>query len=167
MEPTVISNYKKPLPPQLVKISKLVKLMDTAFTIPFTNIKFGLDPIIGLFPIIGPIIDYGISAYLLLGLLKNGASGKVVMKMLGNITVDGLVGAIPILGKLIDVFYKANRRNLVLAVEHFEEGKHDGSAKPYIIAFLSFFTLFFVGLAFLSFYVFQYLWHWLNAPSVF
>ena len=128
MEPTVISNYKKPLPPQLVKISKLVKLMDTAFTIPFTNIKFGLDPIIGLFPIIGPIIDYGISAYLLLGMLKNGASGKVVMKMLGNITVDGLVGAIPILG---------------------------------------FFTLFFVGLAFLSFYVFQYLWHWLSAPTVF
>ena len=79
MEPTVISNYKKPLPPQLVKISKLVKLMDTAFTIPFTNIKFGLDPIIGLFPIIGRIIDYGISAYLLLGMLKNGASGKVVM----------------------------------------------------------------------------------------
>lgn len=167
MESATISTYKKPLPPQLVKISKLVKLMDTAFTIPFTNIKFGLDPIIGLFPIVGPIVDYGISAYLLLSMLKNGASGKVVLKMLGNITVDGLVGSIPFLGNIFDVFYKANRRNLILATEHFEEGKHEGSAKPYIIAIVGFFTLFFVGLAILTYYTFSFLWHWLNAPSVF
>ncbi len=155
--------YYKPLPPSLIKISKLVKLMDTAFTIPFTKIKFGLDPIIGLFPVVGPIIDYGISAYLLIAMLQNGASGKLVMKMLANITIDGLVGSIPVLGNIFDVFYKANRRNLLLATEHFEEGKHQGSAKPYIIAILGFFTLFFIVFAILTYYTLLFIWQLLGS----
>ncbi len=167
MENQIFSDANKPLPQQFQKISKLVKLMDSAFTIPFTNIKFGLDPIIGLFPIVGDLLDYGISAFLLIGMVRNGASGKAVLKMIGNITLDGIVGAIPFLGRFFDVFYKANRRNLAIAVEHFEEGKHQGSAKPYIFAILGVLTLIFIGLAFLSFYVFQFLWNWLNAPTAF
>ena len=167
MKNEIVSVAKKPLPQQFQKISKLVKLMDSAFTVPFTNIKFGLDPIIGMFPIVGDLLDYGISAFLLVGMVRNGASGKAVMKMIGNITLDGIVGAIPFLGRFFDVFYKANRKNLALAVEHFEEGKHQGSATPYVVAILGVLTLIFVGLAFISFYLFQFLWHWLNAPTAF
>lgn len=167
MSTEAASVYKKPLPPQFQKISKLVKLMDSAFRIPGTSITFGLDPVIGLFPVLGNLIDYGISVYLLFGMLRNGASGKVVMKMIGNITLDGLVGLIPVLGRIFDVFYKANRKNLVLAVEHFEEGKHQGSAKPYIISILGIVTFIFIAIGILSFYVVSYIWHLLNLPSVF
>ena len=82
MKNEIVSVAKKPLPQQFQKISKLVKLMDSAFTVPFTNIKFGLDPIIGMFPIVGDLLDYGISAFLLVGMVRNGASGKAVMKMM-------------------------------------------------------------------------------------
>ncbi|MFN8284856.1 MAG: DUF4112 domain-containing protein [Chitinophagales bacterium] len=157
---------KKPLPVQFQKISKLVTLMDTAFRIPGTKIKFGLDPVIGLFPIVGDLIDYSISAYLLIAMLRNGASGKAVMKMLGNITLDGIIGLVPIFGRFFDVFYKANRRNLILAVEHFEEGKHQGSAKPYIIAVLGVLALIFILLGVLSVYILKYAWHYLNAHNI-
>ncbi len=161
MESATISTYKKPLPPQLVKISKLVKLMDTAFTIPFTNIKFGLDPIIGLFPIVGDLLDYGISAFLLIGMVRNGASGKAVLKMIGNITLDGIVGAIPFLGRFFDVFYKANRRNLAIAVEHFEEGKHQGSALPYLIPILILLAIVVFGIAVATFFAIKFIFAWL------
>lgn len=160
------SVYKKPLPPQFQKISKLVKLMDSAFRIPGTKITFGLDPIIGLFPIAGDLIDYCISAYLLIAMVRNGASGKAVLKMLANITIDGLVGLVPFFGRIFDVFHKANHKNLVLAVEHFEEGKHQGSATPYIIAILGVLALIFGVLGVLSYYVLHFIWQFLIANNV-
>jgi hypothetical protein len=52
----------------------------------------------------------------------------VLFKMIGNIVLDVIVGAIPILGDLFDLGYKANRRNLHLMEEHYKEGRHQGSA---------------------------------------
>ena len=117
----------KEIPASLQQIAKVVKLMDSQFRIPGTKFTFGLDPIIGLIPGLGDLIDYGISAYLMVAMIRNGASGRAVAKMLINITIDGLVGVIPFLGRFFDIFFKANRRNLVLAIEHFEVGKHKGS----------------------------------------
>jgi Domain of unknown function (DUF4112) len=126
----------KPIPQQLQKIARLTKLMDSQFKIPGTKFSFGLDPLIGLVPGLGSVIDYAISAYLLIAMIQNGASGRTVAKMFLNISIDGIVGAIPVLGNVFDFFYKANRKNLVLAVEHFEEGKHQGSAWPVVLPIL-------------------------------
>lgn len=126
----------KSIPPQLQKIAVITKLMDSQFKIPGTKFSFGIDPLIGLIPGLGAVIDYVISAYLLIAMVKNGASNKVVAKMILNITIDGIGGMVPILGSIFDFFYKANRKNLVLAVEHFEEGKHQGSALPIILPIL-------------------------------
>ncbi len=132
--------------------------MDSQFKIPGTKITFGIDPIIGLVPWIGDLIDYCISAYLMVAMIRNGASGKVVAKMLRNITVDGLVGLIPFLGRIFDIFYKANRRNLILAVEHFEEGKHQGSAWPIVLPILGFLVVLFMLIAVLGYYVLKFLY---------
>ncbi|HNE50490.1 MAG TPA: DUF4112 domain-containing protein, partial [Chitinophagales bacterium] len=113
----------KEIPASLQQIAKVVKLMDSQFRIPGTKFTFGLDPIIGLVPGFGDLIDYAISAYLMVAMIRNGASGRAVAKMLINITVDGLVGVIPFLGRFFDVFFKANRRNLVLAIEHFRRNR--------------------------------------------
>ncbi|HQV78888.1 MAG TPA: DUF4112 domain-containing protein [Chitinophagales bacterium] len=148
----------KPIPPQLQKLAIITKLMDSQFKIPGTKITFGIDPIIGLVPWIGDLIDYCISAYLMVAMIRNGASGKVVAKMLRNITVDGLVGLIPFLGRIFDIFYKANRRNLILAVEHFEEGKHQGSAWPIVLPILGFLVVLFMLIAVLGYYVLKFLY---------
>lgn len=146
----------KPIPPQLQRIARLTKLMDSQFRIPGTSITFGIDPIIGLIPGLGSIVDYVISAYLLVSMVQNGASGRVVSKMILNISIDGIVGAIPGLGNIFDFFYKANRKNLVLAVEHFEEGKHQGSAWPVVLPIIGVFMFLLILLSVLAFYSIKY-----------
>ncbi|HQG38582.1 MAG TPA: DUF4112 domain-containing protein [Chitinophagales bacterium] len=146
----------KEIPASLQQIAKLVKLMDSQFRIPGTKFTFGLDPIIGLIPGLGDLIDYGISAYLMVAMIRNGASGRAVAKMLINITIDGLVGVIPFLGRFFDIFFKANRRNLVLAIEHFEVGKHKGSAWPIVLPILMVLALVFIIIAVLAFYILKW-----------
>lgn len=117
---------------RLALVKRVSKLMDEEFSI--GKFKFGLDPILNLIPVAGDLAGYIISATLLVTIIKHGASGKLVSKMLLNILVDAIVGAIPVLGWVFDFVYKANKRNVQLLVEHHNEGKHSGSAKPYILA---------------------------------
>jgi hypothetical protein len=121
------------VPPDLEKIARVVKLMDSSIKIPGTNRTFGIEPLIGLIPVLGDIIDFGISAWIMLVLMQNNASGRVKAKMLLNVGFDALLMLIPVLGNIIDFFYKANQRNLILALEHYEEGKHQGSAWPVLL----------------------------------
>ncbi len=156
----------KPIPPSLRKIARLVRLMDSQFRIPGTSITFGIDPIIGLIPGFGDLVDYGISIYLLIAMLQNGASGKSVAKMVVNSTIDAIVGLVPFLGRFFDVFYKANRRNLILAIEHFEEGKHQGSAWSVILPVLAVVTVIYIVLAILAYFMLKWIWLFIfNMPQ--
>lgn len=121
------------VPPELLRIARIVKLMDSSIRIPGTNKTFGIEPLIGLIPVVGDIIDFGISAWIMLVLLQNNASGRVKAKMVLNVGIDALLMFIPVLGNIIDFFYKANQRNLILALEHYEQGKHQGSAWPVLL----------------------------------
>ncbi|MBC7535235.1 MAG: DUF4112 domain-containing protein [Ferruginibacter sp.] len=122
--------------PSMKNLARLAKLMDSQFTIPGTNIKFGLDALIGLVPGVGDFATFLISGMMLSVLAKNGASGFVLARMTFNILLDALVGSIPILGDLFDVGFKANERNLKLMREHYLEGRHRGSALKVIIPIL-------------------------------
>lgn len=126
---------------RLALIKRVSKLMDEEFRI--GKYKFGLDPILNFIPVAGDLAGYLISATLLLTMVKHGASGKLVIKMLGNIFIDALVGAIPVLGWVFDFVFKANKKNVQLLEEHYVLGKHTGSAKPYILAIvlILFFTI--------------------------
>ncbi|MFT4758207.1 MAG: hypothetical protein ACI9XO_001347 [Paraglaciecola sp.] len=123
-------------PPQLQTLDSLTKTLDNRFTIPGTNIKFGLDFLIGLVPYAGDMVSFLMSSALVLVMVRHGASGILVTKMLGNIFLDTTVGSIPILGDLFDLGYKSNRRNYHLLEEHYEEGKHNGSIWPILIGVL-------------------------------
>jgi hypothetical protein len=107
--------------------------MDAQFRIPGTSIRFGFDGIIGLIPGVGDFVSFLISAYIVSLAAKKGASGFVVARMVLNIVIDALVGAIPILGDIFDVAFKANQRNMQLLEEHYEQGKHQGSSLKVII----------------------------------
>ncbi len=117
----------------LKSIRALSKLMDAQFRIPGTDIRFGFDGIIGLIPGVGDFVSFLISGYIVSTAAKKGASGFVVARMILNIVIDALVGAIPVLGDVFDVFYKANQRNVKLLEQHYEQGKHQGSAMKVVV----------------------------------
>ncbi len=121
------------VPDELTWIDNITDLLDSKFRIPGTKITFGLDPIIGLVPYFGEVVSFGISGLLVLSMVRHGASGKVILKMLGNLTIDAITGLVPGLGDLFDVFYKANRRNFKLLEQHQVEGKHEGSGWPILL----------------------------------
>lgn len=123
--------------PNLRHIEKAVRFLDSKFKIPGTPFRFGLDPVIGLIPFAGDIITLLIQGMLATEMLRCGASGRVAARMFINILMDTLLGSIPVAGALIDIFFKANTRNLKLLKEHYEEGKHKGSATKVIVLFIS------------------------------
>ncbi len=120
----------------LKKLNYLAKLMDAQFRVPGTDIRFGLDGIIGLIPGAGDLSTFAVSGYMLWVMANNGASGVVLARMTFNILIDAIVGSIPIIGDLFDVAFKANMRNMRLMQQHYEEGRHRGSAWKFIVPVL-------------------------------
>ncbi|MGZ9101804.1 MAG: DUF4112 domain-containing protein [Rhodoplanes sp.] len=99
---------------QLARLDAFANLFDTAFVIPGTNVRFGIDALIGLAPGIGDVITTGMSLWLLYEARKLGAPWHVIGRMLGNVAVDGVVGAVPLVGDAFDVLWRGNRRNMRL-----------------------------------------------------
>lgn len=143
--------------PAIANLDVLAKLMDSQFKIPGTNIKFGLDALIGLLPGAGDFVTFLVSGYMIIFLARNGANGFVLARMTLNILVDALIGSIPILGDIFDVGFKANQRNMKLLREHYVEGRHRGSAWKLIIPVLFILLLFIIGLAWLGYTLFIWL----------
>jgi Domain of unknown function (DUF4112) len=150
---------KEKTAPSLQNLSVLAKLMDSQFKIPGTNIKFGLDALIGLIPGVGDFATFLISGYMVTVLASNGASGFVLARMVLNVIIDSLFGAIPILGDIFDVAFKANQRNITLMQQHYVEGRHKGSAWKVVIPLLFILLIFIGGLAWLAYRLFVWLFH--------
>ncbi|MEI5983326.1 MULTISPECIES: DUF4112 domain-containing protein [Sphingobacterium] len=106
-------------------VERLSVLMDSRFRI--GNFKFGLDPILNFIPFAGQAATLIISLVLVTVMYRNGASGKLTIKMLLNVTYDAILGSIPLLGNIFDFFNKANEKNIKLLREHYYENKHQGS----------------------------------------
>src|SRR5690606_18667660 len=114
-------------------VEQIAKFLDSRFVIPGTNIRFGLDPILSLFPVLGDFVTFFISSALIYTMYNHGASVKVVIRMMLNATLDTIIGAIPVGGTIFDVFYRSNDRNVRLLKEHYFEGKHQGSGAGILI----------------------------------
>lgn len=95
-------------------IEFLASLLDDRFTIPGTNIRFGLDAVIGLIPGVGDAVSATLSSYLIWRAHQLGASKFTLLRMAGNMAVDTVMGSVPLLGDVLDVKFRANRRNLEL-----------------------------------------------------
>jgi hypothetical protein len=111
---------------RLARLDALATLLDTAFILPGTNVRFGFDAIIGLVPGIGDAITTAISLYIVHEARQLGAPLHVIMRMLANVAIDGFVGAVPVFGDAFDVMWRANRRNVRLLREWLARG--DGQA---------------------------------------
>lgn len=105
---------------RLERLDALASLMDSAIVVPGTSIRFGADALIGLIPGIGDAITAGVSCLIILEARRMGAPRHVVVRMIGNVALDGLVGAIPVVGDIFDVAFRANLRNMRLLRKHFD-----------------------------------------------
>ena len=93
-------------------------IMDSAFVIPGTKIRFGVDAIIGLFPGIGDSIGALISAVVITRAAQLGVPKIILARMAGNVLVNTVVGAIPIAGDAFSLFFRSNVRNAELLQRH-------------------------------------------------
>jgi hypothetical protein len=151
-------NQDAPLPQELKWIENISHWMDDKFRIPGTSIRFGLDPIIGLIPGVGDGTSFMVSAFMILSMVRNGVSGQLAMKMIGNVVFDSLLGTIPFIGDLIDFGQKANTRNLKLLKEHQTTGANNGSGIGTLIGIALLLISLFIGLLYLVAKVASFSW---------
>ncbi|HET9506096.1 MAG TPA: DUF4112 domain-containing protein [Hymenobacter sp.] len=144
-------------------VERVARLMDSQFQLPGTRFRFGLDPLLGLVPIVGDLSATAVSVALLLTMLRHGASGAVVVRMALNILLDTVVGAIPLIGNVFDFAYKSNERNVALLRRHYAEGRHPGSGKGLIALVLLGFLVVAGLVAWGGLALLGWLWHHLAA----
>jgi hypothetical protein len=102
-------------------LRKLEILLDEAFPIPGTKIRFGLDAIIGLVPGVGDVLAGLASLVIPLAGWIRGVPYVTLARMAANLAIGVTVGSIPILGDAFDIAWKANRRNYRLLTRHLGE----------------------------------------------
>lgn len=105
------------------RLEWLTWFTDNSIKVPGTTYTVGADGLASLVPGVGTFIGTGMSLYLVAEALRHGVGGRTIVRMGGNIVLDTLVGAVPVMGFLFDMAFKANQRNLSLL-------KRELSARP-------------------------------------
>jgi hypothetical protein len=99
----------------------LSHLLDDFIKIPGTSIRFGLDGIVGLIPGVGDIIGGVASCVIIIAAWVRGVSYGTLLRMVANVGIEVVVGAIPVVGDAFDIAWRANRRNYALLAGSMEE----------------------------------------------
>lgn len=132
--------------------------LDSSIRLP-GGFRIGLDGIIGLIPGVGDVVGGGLSSWILYQAYKQGAPKMILVRMLINVAIDAMVGAIPILGDLFDFFWKANQRNMALmdAYKQTPTKTYRRAAGSSIIFFIGFVVVI-VGFVYLMILLMRALW---------
>jgi hypothetical protein len=170
MASSTITGYATPIPPEpvpheaalrLARLRKLSWVLDRS--IPVGKWRVGLDPILGLMPGAGDWIGALLSFYVMYEGSRLGMPGGVLVKMAGNILVETLIGAVPVLGDVFDFVWQANTRNMALIEQNYHPElrgrpmRHVGLA---LFLFLALVLALMAGLLFLVFKALQTGFHW-------
>ena len=108
--------------PRIADVEALARWFDYAFVLP-GGFRFGLAGIIGIVPVLGDVFDALVSVYIVARSIELGINRVTIARMLGNVAIEAIAGAIPFIGDLFDVAFKANRRNYLLLKSHIAEPK--------------------------------------------
>jgi hypothetical protein len=137
---------KQPAPDDpLSRARTLTRLLDSVARVPGTSFRFGLDPLLGLVPGLGDMTGAALSGYLVLLASRHGAPKAVIVRMLGNVAIDTVVGTMPVLGDLFDAGWKSNTRNLALLERHVGQPITEKPASG-IVVWLTILALVLLGL---------------------
>jgi hypothetical protein len=120
------------------RLRRLSYLLDNSIPIPGTPFRIGLDSIIGLIPGVGDLVGGAFSLYIILEAAKLGVPRPLLARMGWNVAIDVLVGAVPFLGDLFDVGWKANVRNLALLDRQVHRPVESGRANQRFVMLVGF-----------------------------
>lgn len=101
----------------LKRMETVAYLLDESVRVPIVGVRVGVDPILGILPVAGDVASGVLSMYIVAESAYLGVSFKTLVTMLANITIDVGGGSIPYVGTVFDAFWKANKRNVALALE--------------------------------------------------
>jgi hypothetical protein len=119
---------------RLVALRRVAELLDSAFVVPGTAYRIGLDPIIGLVPWVGDLVSPLFTIALLWQARDIRVPKVVLLRMIFNAAIDAIVGTIPVAGDLFDFGWKANQWNVALLERHAYE-EHRGSVGDWLFVF--------------------------------
>ena len=103
-----------------VRLDTLARFLDSAVRVPGTNIRFGADALLNLIPGVGMLTSKGMSAYLIWEARRLGVPTGTLLRMVGNVGVDFVISAVPLVGWVGDVFFRSNLRNMALLRDHLD-----------------------------------------------
>jgi hypothetical protein len=109
--------------PDLVLLRRMADWLDSRFRIPGTRIRFGIDPLLSLIPGLGDLASPAYTVFLLAHGLYLRVPRIVMIRMVFNALVDAVLGIIPGVGTVMDVFWRANVANLALVERHARPGR--------------------------------------------
>lgn len=144
MEPEILSPYKpEPLSSRTrvgrtlftdENLDLLAHVLDDCFRIPGTQVRFGIDGLIGLVPFLGDILAGLASCIIVVAAWFRGVPYVTLTRMVVNLALDVVIGTIPVLGDAFDIAWKANRRNYKLLTRHLQQ-PHKHTWKDYVFLF--------------------------------
>jgi hypothetical protein len=114
-------NRSKPEP--MPRSLALAKLLDSRYRVPILGVRFGLDPLIGLLPVVGDTITLGMGLIIVADAVRLGVRRGPLVQMVVNLAVDWVVGLVPGLDVIFDVAFKANLRNARILEREWAEGR--------------------------------------------
>jgi len=107
----------------LERLRWIAQLLDSRYRVPGTQIRFGLDPVLDLIPGIGDLVSPIFALLVIVQGLRQRVPKVILLRMLFNALIDALIGAVPLVGAVGDVFWRANLRNLDLLERHAQPGR--------------------------------------------
>jgi len=107
-----------PLPRDLVALQRFATLMDEQFQIPGLGTRIGLDALLGFVPGIGDAGGALLSSWIILGALRHHVPAIHILRMVLNVALDTMVGAVPVLGDIFDILFKENVDNVALILRY-------------------------------------------------
>nr|WP_194305578.1 DUF4112 domain-containing protein [Dietzia sp. DQ11-38-2] len=114
--------------------SGLARVMDDLVRIPGTRYRVGLDPVIGLVPVVGDALGTVVAAAVLAEAIRNRVPVHILFRMGWNYLVDAVLGVIPFVGDVADAAHKATSKNLRLVDRTIAEGRRvDTDARGYLL----------------------------------
>ncbi len=132
------------LPQDLIALRRFAYLMDQAFPVPGTNIRVGLDAVLGLIPGIGDVMGAMLSTWVIAGALRHRVPMRVILRMVLNISIDLIFGAIPVAGDVFDFLYEENMKNMRLLEKHRDRTRaprHTSEIAVILVAIIAFLVL--------------------------
>ena len=108
---------------RLEALRRLQYLLDNAFRVPGTSFRFGWDPIVGLVPWLGDVLTALFACAVLVQAHHMRVPRVVQLRMLFNVVIDLVLGAVPLVGDVADAFWKSNAKNFALLERHAVAGR--------------------------------------------